>query len=79
MKKNLFSLLELLVVIGIITILAGLIFPVFQHIQAKSRQTFCASNLRQLGLALQMLRRMGPDSVCRSAPEPWTRPPDPNP
>lgn len=59
MKKNLFSLLELLVVIGIITILAGLIFPVFQHIQAKSRQTFCASNLRQLGLALQMYAQDG--------------------
>lgn len=59
MKKNSFSLLELLVVIGVIILLAGLAFPVFQHVQSKSRQTFCANNLRQLGLGLQMYAQEG--------------------
>ncbi len=59
MKKQFFSLLELLVAVGVIAILAALAFPVFQHIQTKSRQTFCANNLRQIGLSLQMYAQEG--------------------
>ncbi len=59
MNKKFFSLLELLVAVGVIAILAALAFPVFQHIQTKSRQTFCANNLRQIGLALQMYAQEG--------------------
>ena len=59
MKKHSFSLIELLVVIGVITLLAGLAFPAFLHIRAKTQQTFCANNLRQMGLALQMYAQEG--------------------
>lgn len=47
-----FTLIELLVVIAIIAILAAILFPVFAAAREKARQTTCASNLRQLGLAI---------------------------
>jgi len=49
-----FSLIELLVVIGIIMVLAGMLFPVFSSARAMARQTVCISQLRQLGMALRM-------------------------
>ena len=47
-----FTLMELLVVIAIIALLAAILFPVFARAREKARQTACASNLKQLGLAI---------------------------
>ena len=47
-----FTLIELLVVIAIIAILAAILFPVFAQVREKARQTSCASNLKQLSLAI---------------------------
>lgn len=49
-----FTLVELLVVIGILSILAALLFPVFISVRANSAKVTCLSNLRQTGAAIAL-------------------------
>lgn len=58
-----FSLVELLVAIAIIGTLVGLLLPAVQSARESARRTKCASNLRQLGLAVHVH-----DSVTRRLP-----------
>lgn len=51
--KNAFTLLELLVVIGILALLVGLGVPVFTSQMAKAKSAACLSNLRNIGIGLQ--------------------------
>jgi prepilin-type N-terminal cleavage/methylation domain-containing protein/prepilin-type processing-associated H-X9-DG protein len=49
-----FTLIELLVVVAVLTIIAGLLFPVVAQARDAARRARCLSNLRQLALAHQL-------------------------
>lgn len=53
MKKS-FTLIELLVVIGIIAILAAMLFPALGKARQSARQAECINNLKQMALAFTM-------------------------
>ncbi len=55
--KRAFTLLELLIVVAIIAILAGLLFPVVGRVRWEAQKASCINNERQLGMSLTEYRQ----------------------
>jgi prepilin-type N-terminal cleavage/methylation domain-containing protein/prepilin-type processing-associated H-X9-DG protein len=53
-RKRGFSLVEILVVLGVVALLAAILFPAFGRVRAGARRASCASNLKQIGLAMTL-------------------------
>ena len=69
-----FSLLELIVVISITSLLAGLLMPALSSVRENARRVLCGSNQRQLGQAITMYsgdrRNKLPTASVLDLPEP---------
>jgi prepilin-type N-terminal cleavage/methylation domain-containing protein len=69
-----FTLMEMLVVIGIIAVLMALIIPSLRLMREESRSTSCRSTLRQLGTAIQVYRQTIGDRIPICEPLPAATP-----
>lgn len=78
-RRGGFTLVELLVVVTIIAILAGLLLPALGRGKARAQSAACASSLRQLGIAFQLycsdntevFPTSSPHSGLGAQPEDW--------
>ncbi len=73
--RRAFTLVELLVVIGIIAVLIAILLPVLGKVKEQGNRIKCASNLRQLGTSTMMYlddnKQFYPWPAVGVAPEDW--------
>ena len=74
-KNSAFSLVELLVVIGIIAVLVALLLPTLQKAKDNANRVACLNNLRQFGMGFQMYNQANngsfPTSACANQASDW--------
>ncbi len=58
-----FTLIEILVVLGIIAVLSGIAFPTLSMVRASAKNTQCLANLRQLDAPLRMYSQANSDRI----------------
>ena len=76
-RRPAFTVVELLVVIGIVAVLLAIALPAVQAARESARRTRCRNNLKQLGMAVQAYH-----DVCHTLPVsvgPWAQGPRPAP
>jgi prepilin-type N-terminal cleavage/methylation domain-containing protein/prepilin-type processing-associated H-X9-DG protein len=67
-RRHAFTLVEVLIVLGIIAVLAGLLLTVRSRASNQAAQVMCMSNLRQLGLAMTMYAQENSQTFPFSSP-----------
>lgn len=71
--KSGFTLVELLVVLAVIAVLAGMLLPALSKARERSRRAVCAGNLRQISLALVMYAQDNAELLPMGGPpSEWT-------
>ena len=66
LRRGGFSLLELLIVLGVATVLIGLLMPSFSVLRESARRAACASNMRQIAIAMESFSREHYDRLPNS-------------
>ncbi len=69
-----FTLVDVLVTLAVITVLIGILLPSFSMVRESARRVICASNLRQVGLGLNMYAQSSNEWLPPSVFLPYANP-----